>query len=184
MGFSRPEHWSGEPFPSPRGLPKPGIEPRSPALQADSLPAKPPGQPKSPGGGSLPLLQRIFPTQESNQGLLHCRWTLPQLSYRGSPTFVWGEPSELRAAWVLVHHTRVAEIHVCEGCSDRTACECALTPVHTHRSGHTHTRVQPLWAGRPLLCDPPARLTTSQQRFAASGGFLRGNSGETASVCG
>ena len=35
--------------------------------------------------GSLSLLQGIFPTQESNQGLLHCRWILYQLSYQGSP---------------------------------------------------------------------------------------------------
>ena len=34
---------------------------------------------------SLSLFQRIFPTQESNQGLLHCRWILYQLSYQGSP---------------------------------------------------------------------------------------------------
>ena len=38
MGFSRQEYWSGLPFPSPGHLPNPGIEPRSPALQADSLP--------------------------------------------------------------------------------------------------------------------------------------------------
>ena len=37
MGFSRQEHWSGLPFPSPGNLPNPGIEPKSPALQADSL---------------------------------------------------------------------------------------------------------------------------------------------------
>ena len=35
MEFSRPEYWSGSPFPSPGDLPNPGIEPRSPALQAD-----------------------------------------------------------------------------------------------------------------------------------------------------
>ena len=35
--FSRQEYWSGQPFPSPRDLSKPGIEPRSPALQVDSL---------------------------------------------------------------------------------------------------------------------------------------------------
>ena len=35
--------------------------------------------------GSHSLLQGIFPTQGSNQGLLHCRWTLYQLSYQGSP---------------------------------------------------------------------------------------------------
>ena len=45
MEFSRPEHWSGQPFPSPGDLPLPGIEPRSPALQVDSLPAEPPGKP-------------------------------------------------------------------------------------------------------------------------------------------
>ena len=40
MGFSRPEHWSGSPCPSPGDLPDPGIEPRSLALQADSLPSE------------------------------------------------------------------------------------------------------------------------------------------------
>ena len=44
MEFSRPEYWSGLPFPSPRDLPNPGIKRRSPALQADSLPAEPPGK--------------------------------------------------------------------------------------------------------------------------------------------
>jgi len=47
MEFSRPEYWSGQPFPSPEDLPNPGIEPRSPAWQADSLPAEPPGKPKN-----------------------------------------------------------------------------------------------------------------------------------------
>ena len=60
-------------FPSPRDLPNPGIEPRSPALQADSLPAEPLGKPKNTAVGSLSLLQGIFPSQESNRGLLHCR---------------------------------------------------------------------------------------------------------------
>ena len=43
--FSRQEYWSGLPFPSPGDLPNPGIEPRSPALQADSLLSEPPGNP-------------------------------------------------------------------------------------------------------------------------------------------
>ena len=38
MGFSRQEYWSGLPFPSPGDFPHPGIEPGSPALQADALP--------------------------------------------------------------------------------------------------------------------------------------------------
>ena len=43
-GFSRQEHWSGLPFPSPGGRPDPGIEPRSSALQADCLPSEPLGK--------------------------------------------------------------------------------------------------------------------------------------------
>ena len=45
MEFSRQEHWSGLPCPSPGDLPNPGIEPGSPALQADSSPSEPPGKP-------------------------------------------------------------------------------------------------------------------------------------------
>ena len=45
MEFSRQEYWSGLPFPSPGHLPNPGIEPRSSALQGDSLLSEPPGKP-------------------------------------------------------------------------------------------------------------------------------------------
>ena len=83
LEFSSPGHSSGQPFPSPGDLPNLGIKPRSPTLQADSLPAEPPGKPKNTGVSSLYLLQGIFPTQESNQGLLHCRQILYQLSYQG-----------------------------------------------------------------------------------------------------
>ena len=44
LGFSRQKHWSGLPFPSPGDLPNPGIEPWSPALQADSLPSETAGK--------------------------------------------------------------------------------------------------------------------------------------------
>ena len=72
-------------MPSSRDLPNPGIELRFPTLQADSLPAEPPRKPKNTGVGSLSLLQGISLTQGSNQGLLHCRWILYQLSHQGSP---------------------------------------------------------------------------------------------------
>ena len=96
-------------FPSLGDLPNPGIEPRSPALQADSLPTELSGKPifhhtdgkirqLSHKGNQRILkwvafsmengLQQIFPTQKSNQGLLHCRWVLYQLSYQGSPYFI------------------------------------------------------------------------------------------------
>ena len=45
LEFSRPEHWSQQPFPSPGDLPNPGIEPGSPALQVDSLPTELSGKP-------------------------------------------------------------------------------------------------------------------------------------------
>ena len=122
MRCSKQEYWSRLPCPPPGDLPNPGIEPRSPTLQADSspsepqgkpkntgvgslsllqgdpgiepgspalqvdsLPAEPQGKPKNTGVGSLSLLQQIFPTQDSNQGLLHFRQILYQLSYQGNP---------------------------------------------------------------------------------------------------
>jgi len=45
MGFSREEYWSGLSFPPPGNLPNPRIKPRSPALQADSLPTELQGKP-------------------------------------------------------------------------------------------------------------------------------------------
>ena len=75
-GFSRQEYWSGLPCPPPGDLPSPGIEPRSPTLQADSLLSEPPGKPMNTGGISLSLLQGIFLIQELNQGLPHCRQIL------------------------------------------------------------------------------------------------------------
>ena len=65
-----------------RGSSQPRYQAKVSTLQADSLPAEPPGKPKDTGVGSLSLLQGIFLTQESNQGLLHCKWILYQLSYQ------------------------------------------------------------------------------------------------------
>ena len=69
-------------------LSNPGIKPRCPTLQVDSLPAEPQGKPKNTGLGSLFLVQGIFPIQESNQGLLHQRWIFYQQSYQGSPVSI------------------------------------------------------------------------------------------------
>ena len=85
IGFPRQEYWSGLPCLPPGDLPSPGIIPRSPALQADSLQSEPPGKPKNTGVGSLSLLQGIFPTQGSNPGLPHCKQILYPLSHQGSP---------------------------------------------------------------------------------------------------
>ena len=65
------------------------IKPKSPTLQADFLPAEPRGNPKNTGVGNLSFLQGIFLAQALNQGLLNCRWTIYQLSYQGSPQWMW-----------------------------------------------------------------------------------------------
>ena len=80
MEFSRPEYWSGEPFPSPGDLPNPGIKPRSPALQADSLPTELQGNP-------IPILLFTEDTGKRNVTLvpsphlfksrLLCPWNSP-----------------------------------------------------------------------------------------------------------
>ena len=73
------------------------MAPRSPTLQAGSLPAETQGKSKNTGVGSLPLLQGIFPTQESNRGLLHCRQILYQLTLvrkggEGVECLTWAGP--------------------------------------------------------------------------------------------
>ena len=65
-------------------FPTQGLNPGSPALQADFLPSELPGKSKNTGVSSLSLLQGIFPTQELNWGLPRYRWVLYQLSYQGS----------------------------------------------------------------------------------------------------
>ena len=66
MGFSRQEYWSGLPFPSPGDLPDPGIEPGSPALEADTLTSEPPGK---PGRSNQSILKETNP-EYSLEGLV------------------------------------------------------------------------------------------------------------------
>ena len=68
----------GLPCPPPGNLPNPGIEPRSPTLQADSLPSEPPGRPNG-----------FFPTQGSNPGLPHCQWIPCHLSHQSLRQEYW-----------------------------------------------------------------------------------------------
>ena len=71
-------------------FPTQGWNTRSPALQTDSLSAEPQGKPKNTGEFSLSLLQGLFLAQKLNEGLLHYRQILYQLSYQGSPRcFMW-----------------------------------------------------------------------------------------------
>ena len=110
-GFSRQEYWSGLPCPPPGDLPNPGIEPRPPALQADSLPAESPGKSKNTRVGSLSLLQGIFPTKESNRGLLQCRWILYQLSNQESPISAHSVQTMLPVLTVVLTASRESSVY-------------------------------------------------------------------------
>ena len=106
MGFSRQEYWSGLPFPPPGGLPNTGIEPGSPAVQADALQSEPPGKEVAQSCPPLCdpmdytvrgvlqartlqwqpfLLPRVFPTQGLSPGLPLGKQILHQLSHERSP---------------------------------------------------------------------------------------------------
>ena len=88
MGFPRQKYWSGLPCPPPGDLPHPGIKPRSPTCRRILYQPSHQGNPRILQWGSLSLLQRIFPIQESNQGLMHCRQIFYQLSYQGSISII------------------------------------------------------------------------------------------------
>ena len=106
--------------------PNPGIEPRSPILQADPLPAEPQRKSKNTGVGSLSLLQQSFPTQESNQGLLHCRQILYQLSSQRSPNF----PQEEGILPVTDFRFQLQFIPACMACP----ADFRLVSLHNHLS--------------------------------------------------
>ena len=72
-------------FPLSGDLPKPRIEPRTPALQGDSLPAQPPEKPKNTGMGSLSLLQQIFPIPGIELGFPALQADSLPTSYQGNP---------------------------------------------------------------------------------------------------
>ena len=80
-GFSRQEYWRGLPCPPPGDVPNPGLP-----IAGRFFTVWATREAQNTGMGSLSLLQRNFPTQKSNQGLLHCRQILYQQSYQGSPS--------------------------------------------------------------------------------------------------
>ena len=94
MGFSRQEYWSGLPFPSAGDLPNPGIEPRSPALQTDTLSSEPPGKPWTTGKSLYFHLQIILPIKCLSPLLLDLEF----ISYQISKIF----HSLLLFPWILL----------------------------------------------------------------------------------
>ena len=98
MGFSRQEHWSGLPCPPPGDLRNPGIKPRSPTLQADSLTSEPLGKP-------------IFHSAQLQflQGFLFASTGLPSPQALAANTLLWfirlttTQKPKLQTLWMLSH---------------------------------------------------------------------------------
>ena len=123
MEFSRQKYWSGLPIPPPRDLPNPGGEPRSPALQADSLPAESPGSPlpvntgdagtarlipgsgRFPGGGNGNPLQYSYLQNPMDRGVWWARVHGVEKS--------WIQLSELKQQQQQIHvYTHTHNIYI------------------------------------------------------------------------
>ena len=88
--LSRQKHWRGLPFPSPGDLPNPGIEARSPALQADTLPSEPPGKQKKWKwkGWQVPLRHELGSLDSESKVLTITPWSHASRQLRNP----WKEP--------------------------------------------------------------------------------------------
>ena len=115
VGFSRQEHWSGLPCPPPGDLPHPGIEPGSPALQADSLPSEPPGEPL--------LLSYKQQNAEGSSGTFSSRlcnqlfllWTPFSFLPLKNPHLLW-------RLWVFVALCGLLPVHCWASCCGGFSC--------------------------------------------------------------
>ena len=110
VGFSRQEYWSGLPFPSPGDLPNPGIEPESPALQADASLSEPPARLFSKSvilsrGSNLSPYDRKRYTPRSPKRLLHSGVDeVPYLSL-GAPFWSLGNQALFLLSVAAAGHT-------------------------------------------------------------------------------
>ena len=132
--FSRQEYWSGLPFLSPRDLPKPGIQPRSPTLQADSLPTQPLCSPVSALKGEVNIF--LFTCQ------LLCFVFVSYSHFRLARVIYWVLSNTPAANW----HAPDPSERSSKNPLDRPLNSCLLTFSHLH-----HASKQPL---TPHLCIP------------------------------
>ena len=188
MEFSRPEHWSGQPFPSPGDLPNSGIEPRSPALQVDSLAAEPPGRPRlgfkarsaalraqdfyptprllvpslqtAKAGASPPAHHRSPPLTVNLFLETHPRWAVPLKNPdQPRPTHTAPDPHSLRKeSWCLILN---ASHHRPQSETKLWRCRKGPSVPHPPRGSPTpHSQAWALRAPAPPLSTglPPAGL--------------------------
>ena len=139
MGFSRQEYLSGLPFPSPGDLPNPGIEPRSPALQAEALTSEPPGKPFNREAGVISdILEWLFNTTGGILYILYPTWTV---NLCPKSIEQWAEQSDISKYWNLGLVTQLC-LTPC-GSMDWGNCQAPLSR-------------QEYWSG--LSCPPPGNL--------------------------
>ena len=146
-------------FPLSRGIfSTQGLNPGL-TLQADSLSAEPQGKPQNTGVDSLSLLQQIFLTQESNQGLLHSRKILYQLSYQGGPCTYHNHT-------VLITFSSLQALSHVRLCN-RMVCSTSGFPVHHQllelTKTHVH-RVSDAIQPSHLLSSPSPAVNLSQHQ--------------------
>ena len=102
------EYWSGQPLPSPGDLPNPGIKRRSPALQADSLPAEPPVRGKGKGEKQAPQLLR--PVLSRRESFMCALWGLGPCQ---------SETSEVMRSFGCRKNTRICGVLGCHTSSQK-----------------------------------------------------------------
>ena len=107
MEFPRPEYWSGLAFLFSRGFSQPRDRTQVSHIAGRFFTNWATREAQEYWSGSLSLLQQIFPTQELNQDLLHCRRILFQLSYEGSIYFVL-MPAVVCSSLLAATRTKIA----------------------------------------------------------------------------
>ena len=93
LAFSRREHWSGLPCPPPGDLPNPGIEPRSPKFQVNSLPSEPPGEPGSIGRPAPSGRDKVRPDGALDLYFCFTEWSRQKIKTISSVFAFWSPPS-------------------------------------------------------------------------------------------
>ena len=140
---------------------------------------------KNTGVGSLSLLQQIFPIQESNWGLLHCRRILYQLNYQGSPQYKFRlivieksykfSPLVSQTTFQLLNsHMWLQFSSVTQSCltlCDPMNCSMPDLPVH-HQPPGVYPNSSPLsWWYHPTISSSVVPFSSCPQSFPASGSF-------------
>ena len=137
MESSRQEHWSGLPYSSPGGLPDSGIEPRSPTLQADSLPAEPA---KGDKRRRLFHVHKLRPALGSQDGVRYCLALLAGGWLLGGKQGLLPAPSR---CWAPAHWGLYC-LHMSHIPSQRSQGAAAGSPGQgRHRRGHPSTELEP-----------------------------------------